>query len=217
MTLIEKIKENGKRLALAGLLGISGCGPALMGIGAAGAVRGDALGVAVQAFGAGVTQLEAAEKGKTQVNVNANQTGNSGQEAKQIVYIKVPEENDVIQNAPIFNNYFFECNNYIGDLNNNLCDLNNFIGIKNIFSKNEQITFVFGIARGEGLLQGTIWDKERKEIVKNISSNINNQYNNRYRIGATPYSPNSFKPGKYVISWEMGNEVLGTRQFEITE
>lgn len=56
MGLINKIKLESKKLALAGILGISGCGPVLMGIGAA---APGTRGAVISAFGAGYTQLEA--------------------------------------------------------------------------------------------------------------------------------------------------------------
>ena len=66
---LYQFKEKGKKLALVGLVGslgyLSGCGPALTGMGV---IRGGTEGAAVAAFGQGITQIEAAKAGKDEVN-----------------------------------------------------------------------------------------------------------------------------------------------------
>src|SRR3989338_10672669 len=78
MDLVDKVKKFGKKIGLAGVLGssfyLSGCGPVLMGLGAG---TPGPQGAALSAFGAGVTQLEAAEAGKSDVKQNVYVGNNS--------------------------------------------------------------------------------------------------------------------------------------------
>src|SRR3989338_885855 len=78
MGLIDILKASGKKIGLAGVLGssvyLSGCGPVLMGLGAG---TPGPQGADLSAFGAGVTQLEAAEAGKSDVKQNVY-VGNGG-------------------------------------------------------------------------------------------------------------------------------------------
>ncbi len=115
------------------------------------------------------------------------------------------------QKQVVFDNYFFECNKYMGDLNkNDLYDINEFSGMKFVFKADEPITFAFRIINRNGLMEGTIIDRNKK-VVKRINSNVDNTYHTGYM----PYGPNSFKPGKYEVVWKMGNEVLSKREFEV--
>src|SRR3989338_3633853 len=136
MDLVDKVKKFGKKIGLAGVLGssfyLSGCGPVLMGLGAG---TPGPQGAALSAFGAGVTQLEAAEAGKSDVkqNVYVNGGGNGGNRNS------VRENHsDIIDGQ----NKFFTCNYFKGDLNGNeLLDKIEFEGFgKNKFYKSEEIS-----------------------------------------------------------------------------
>ena len=227
MGLIDKIKKGAVALGLAGTMAFSGCettpdgrifflneqiGRQIPANEQNSANDEVLLWLGLIGIGFGRNSPGAVATGQSIVNY-AGQKVNKSQ-----VNIKI--ENNSIKPGIIENNnfkvdnYFFECNNYLSDLNkNSLYDIDEFSGIKNVFSVSEPITFVFRVLKRDGLLEGIVYDKENREIIKRINGIVNNAH----PTGYVPYGSGSFKPGKYAITWQMGNDILANREFEITQ
>ncbi len=228
MNLIDKIsqlKEKGKKIALAGLVGSlgylsNGCGPALTGMGV---IRGGAEGAAVAAFGQGVTQLEAAERGKSEVKQevrvygNGNENVNQQEDYQPIVLNRVSEGvyRGVIPTGRL-SNRFFTSNYFKGDLNNNGNSENyEYEGYgKKIFKRDEKVSFTAFIYNKKGSIVNFILFDEKNNRIKD-SIEITLESNS---CGKTVMpGPFYFEPGKYSAIWKIGNETIGLTSIDITD
>jgi len=119
----------------------------------------------------------------------------------EIPYIKVPVESQ----PPSKMSYLFACNKFLGDANKNgYIDIDELPQIKNRFDTEGPITFVLIVNHPNryGDITGGVWDIENKDYVKLFKATKNSDY----LSASVHYPPGTFKPGKYRINLEFGEE-----------
>lgn len=203
MALKDKLRKAGIGLGLAGVLGASGCGATIAGLGV---LRGNPAAVA---FGQGITALEAAEAGKTQVNIN----GGNGQNT---------------QNT-LFGNLIIVSCNYIRDFNlNGFLDYpEDYVGIKRGFYPEERIIVYMGTFSSEcfGDLKYELLNN-KGEVIENLGKKnarslfaLYNETEAKTREswpnGIPKGQVNYLEEGDYRAVWYSGNRLVGMLDFQI--
>jgi len=210
MSLIKKLAQKGKCLALAGSVYLAGCAPMtpdeqqkrderllMLGLGYASITEEDpqksaAMGLTSQIL----RDYDVAREGRSKTNITLVQ------EAAPIV----PKRIEIPRNS------FFTCNYFRGDLNNNgNSEPEEFEGYrKKTFDSNEKINMIFLIKypfHFKKILSLKVYGPDNKEI-------STDHYYTERGLGKS-YELKSKKQGKYYAEWRIQDEIIGTLDFEV--